>query len=471
MKSESTMSSQQELVKQLNDAGQTEMAQYLAVCEEGIAQKLAAQLEQVDLKELAELAGESGSEEAPRDYTKLQPPKAVRLKDQDNPSKVAAAREVGEQLLREGKVAALLVAGGQGSRLGFDHPKGMFPVGPVSGNTLFQIHLEKIVARSRRYGQAIPLYLMTSPATHDETIEFLEQHDRFGLAKEDLYIFCQGTMPAIDKETKQLLLAEPDQLALSPDGHGGMLAALVKSGCLEDMNRRGIEQIYYFQVDNPLADVCEPEFLGLHHQADSEMSTQVVAKILPEEKLGILAELDGQLQLVEYSELPAEQAAEKIEDGTLKHWAGNIAVHGVKKSFLQRMSTQAGSLPWHKAIKKVPYVSPAGDTIAPESPNAIKFERFIFDLLPQAQNPMVVEVDPALRFAPVKNADGAPSDTPQAAKDALCAVYRSWLIQCGVECAEDRKIEISPLTALDAEQLKQKLEAKPDLAQADYIND
>ncbi|MBA2116492.1 putative uridylyltransferase [Planctomycetes bacterium FF15] len=465
------MSSQQELIKQLNDAGQTEMAQYLAVSEESIAQKLAAQLEQIDLQELTDLAGEQTSEQSPRDYTKLKPPKAVRLKDQADTSKVATAREVGEQLLREGKVAALLVAGGQGSRLGFDHPKGMFPVGPVSGNTLFQIHLEKIVARSRRYGKAIPLYLMTSPATHDETIAFLDKHDRFGMAKEDLHIFCQGTMPAIDKETNQLLLAEPDQLALSPDGHGGMLGAMVKSGCLKDMNQRGIEQIYYFQVDNPLADVCEPEFLGLHHQAESEMSTQVVSKKLPEEKLGILAELNGQLQLVEYSELPATQAAEKIEDGTLKHWAGNIAVHGVKTSFLQRMSTQAGSLPWHKAIKKVPYVSPAGDTISPEAPNAIKFERFIFDLLPQAQNPMVVEVDPALRFAPVKNADGAPSDTPQAAKEALCAVHRSWLKQCGVECADDRMIEISPLTAVDADQLKEKLDAQPELAQADYIND
>lgn len=465
------MSSEQELVKQLNDAGQTEMAQYLAACEEGIAGKLVAQLKQIDLQELAELAGEQASEEAPRDYTKLQPPKAVRLKDQDDPNKISTAREVGEQLLKEGKVAALLVAGGQGSRLGFDHPKGMFPVGPVSGNTLFQIHLEKIVARTRRYGKAIPLYLMTSPATHDETIEFLDKHNRFGMAQEDLHIFCQGTMPAIDLQTKQLLLAEPDQLALSPDGHGGMLAALVKSGCLEDMNRRGIEQIYYFQVDNPLADVCEPEFLGLHHLAESEMSTQVVAKKLPEEKLGILAELDGQLQLVEYSELPSEQAAETIEDGTLKHWAGNIAVHGVKKSFLQRMSSQAGSLPWHKAIKKVPYVNPAGEVISSETPNAIKFERFIFDLLPQAQNPMVVEVDPALRFAPVKNADGAPSDTPQAAKDALCAIHRLWLNQCGVACADDRKIEISPLTALDAGQLKEKLEAKPELANADYIHD
>ena len=458
----------QDLVKQLNEAGQTEMAQYLTVCDDTIAAKLASQLEAIDLTELSELASDD-QEEAKRDYTKLTPPKAVRLKDQDA-AKLGEAREVGEKLLSEGKVASLLVAGGQGSRLGFEHPKGMFPIGPVSGKTLFQIHLEKIVARSKRYGKAIPLYLMTSPATHDETIEFLDKHDRFGLPKEDLHVFCQGTMPAIDLETKQLLLAEPDQLALSPDGHGGMLAALKKSGCLADMENRGIEQIYYFQVDNPLADVCEPEFLGLHHLAESEMSTQVVAKQQPEEKLGILAQLDGQLQLVEYSELPAEQAAERIDDGTLKHWAGNIAVHGVKVAFLQRMADQAGSLPWHKAIKKIPFVSPAGSIVTPESPNGIKFERFIFDLLPQANNPMVVEVDPALRFAPVKNADGAPSDTPQSAKAALCAMHRSWLVECGVNCDENRTVEIGPLVALDATELKKKLEENPKLAEAELID-
>ncbi|MBI1247247.1 UDPGP type 1 family protein [bacterium] len=459
-----------ELMEQLKAAGQNELAQYLQIAQESTAKKLAEQLKQIDFEELAALTSESETSESTRDYTKLVPPQAVRLKDQD-PAKMAEARQVGDKLLTEGKVAALLVAGGQGSRLGFDHPKGMFPIGPVSSKTLFQIHFEKIVARGRRYGKPIPLYLMTSPATHEETIEFLEKHDRFGMAKEDLHIFCQGTMPAIDLQTKQLLLAEKDSLALSPDGHGGMLAALVKSGCLEDMTKRGIEEIYYFQVDNPLADVCEPELLGLHHLAESEMSTQVVAKKLPEEKLGILAQLDGKLQLVEYSELPAEQAAETIEDGTLKHWAGNIAVHGVKKSFLDRMATLAGSLPWHKAIKKVPFVNPAGDVVEPLEPNAIKFERFIFDLLPQAKNPLAVEVDPALRFAPVKNADGAQSDTPQACKEALCEVARRWLKECGVSCATDRQVEISPLAALDAGQLKQRLAEKPALAQADLIDD
>lgn len=463
------MTQHQQLVERLSAAGQTEMAQYLASSQPQVADRLAQQLERLNLDELAALA-QAQAEEAPRDLRQLQPAPAFRLQDQADSVKTQHACEVGQQLMHDGKVAALLVAGGQGSRLGFDHPKGMFPIGPVSGKTLFQIHFEKIVARSRRYGRAIPLYLMTSPATHQETIDFLDKHDRFGLSADDLHIFCQGTMPAIDKETKQLLLETPDQLALSPDGHGGMLAALVQSGCLDDMVRRGIEQIYYFQVDNPLADVCEPEFLGLHQMHDSEMSTQVVAKKQPEEKLGILAELDGQLQLIEYSELPADLAAERTDDGSLKYWAGNIAVHGILVSFLQRMASQAGSLPWHKAIKKVPFVRTNGERVEPTEPNAIKFERFIFDLLPQADKPLVVEVDPALRFAPVKNADGAPTDTPKSAQDALCAMYRTWLRDCGIDCPDDRVIEISPLVALDRGELKKKLQANPSLAEANLMD-
>jgi len=463
------MSNYQQLIDRLNAAGQTELALYLAAGDESLTQQLTAQLEKIDLDELAQLCQSADQEEAPRDYSTLTPPPAIRLRDLQDQQATQAAIEAGEQLLKQGKVAALLVAGGQGSRLGFDHPKGMFPIGPVSDNTLFQFHLEKIVARTKKYGQRIPLYLMTSPATHEETVEFLAQHDRFGLPEEDLHIFCQGTMPAIDRESKQLLQSSMNTLALSPDGHGGMLAALDKSGCLSDMQQRGIEQIYYFQVDNPLADVCEPEFLGRHQLHGSDMSTQVVAKIEPKEKLGILAELDGKVQLVEYSELPDDLAELRTDEGSLKFWAGNIAVHGVRVEFLKRMASAAGSLPWHKAIKKVPFVNAAGTLIEPDSPNAIKFERFIFDLLPQAQKPLVVEVDPALRFAPVKNADGAPSDTPSAARSALVNLYQSWLRACGVDCPEDRVVEISPLVALDAEELAHKLSQDPKLAEKDLI--
>ena len=159
----------------------------------------------------------------------------------------------GTAALDAGEVGVLLVAGGQGSRLGFDKPKGMYPIGPVSGATLLQVHLEKAVALAKRHGAGVPVYLMTSPVTHDDQLAFLAENDNFGLADDDLYVFCQGTMPAVDMATGKLLLADEGSLFLSPDGHGGTIAALSRSGAIDHMRRRGVKHLFYLQVDNPLS--------------------------------------------------------------------------------------------------------------------------------------------------------------------------------------------------------------------------
>ena len=206
--------------------------------------------------------------------------------------------------MRAGQVGAILVAGGQGTRLGFDHPKGMFPIGPVSKASLFQILFEKLLA-------AAPPLRRRDPAVSDDQPRHARgdartiwtRHEHFGLPAEDVHIFCQGTMPAVDANTGRLLLAEPGRLALSPDGHGGMLAALDSSGGLADIRRRGLRQLFYFQVDNPLVGVCDPEFLGYHLLARSEMSTQVVAKRTPRDNVGNVVEIDGRVRILEYSDL------------------------------------------------------------------------------------------------------------------------------------------------------------------------
>src|SRR6185369_5136325 len=215
----------------------------------------------------------------------------------------AEARRRGDEALAAGQLGVILVAGGQGTRLGFEHPKGMYPIGPVSQATLFQILLEKIVARGLQHGVRIPLYLMTSPATHAETVAFLRSKDYFGLAAEDVAIFCQGTMPAVHAETGQILLADKANLFLSPDGHGGMLAALATSGSLEDLRRRKIAQLFYLQVDNPLVSMCDPEFIGYHLLSGAEISTQVVRKRTSRDKLGNVVVVDGQMRIIEYSDL------------------------------------------------------------------------------------------------------------------------------------------------------------------------
>jgi len=250
-------------------------------------QSLAEQIGKVDLGQLARLFEHRDEHGDFREMAKKAgPPPAFRLDKSANRFSSAEAVQRGKEALDAGQLGVILVAGGQGTRLGFKHPKGMFPIGPVSDRSLFQIHVEKIIAVGRRHGVRIPLYLMTSPATHEETIQYFAENDRFGLAEEDLMIFCQGTMPAVDAESGKMLLADKHQLAVSPDGHGGMLAALAAGGCLDDIDRRGIKSLFYLQIDNPLVDICSAEFVGYHLLSGSELSTQVIAKREPLEKVG-----------------------------------------------------------------------------------------------------------------------------------------------------------------------------------------
>jgi UDP-N-acetylglucosamine/UDP-N-acetylgalactosamine diphosphorylase len=264
-------------------------------------------------------------------------------------------------------------------------------------------------------------------------------------------------MPAVDAETKQVLLAARDSLFLSPDGHGGMLAAFHKSRCLEDARQRGIEHLFYGQVDNPLLQICDESLIGYHLLAQSEMTSQVIRKRDPLEKVGNVAEIDGRMQIIEYSDLPDECARLQNEDGTLRLWAGSIAVHVFALAFLDRMKDAVDALPFHRANKKAAYLTEDGSLVEPQHPNAIKFERFIFDLLPQARNAIVVEEDPREAFAAVKNAAGAPSETAETAQAAMVQQDRAKLEAAGVTVAEDVPVEINPRWAFDAEEVARKL--------------
>jgi UDP-N-acetylglucosamine/UDP-N-acetylgalactosamine diphosphorylase len=197
--------------------------------------------------------------------------------------------------------------------------------------------------------------------------------------------------------------------------------------------------------------------IGYHLLSASEMSTLVVAKQDPSEKVGVLAEIDGQVRVLEYSDLPAEAAARRTADGALALWAGNTAVHVFDLSFLERAAAHADTLPFHLAFKAVPFIDELGELVVPKQPNAIKFERFIFDLLPHAKNAIVVEIDPAEGFAPIKNASGALRDTPETARAAMIALHRRWLRAAGAVVADDAVVEVSPHLALDVEQLQAKI--------------
>jgi UDP-N-acetylglucosamine/UDP-N-acetylgalactosamine diphosphorylase len=442
----------------LRQHGQEHLLGFWTELNLGQRESLCRQIERIDFPLVRRLYDQRQDLGSFRDLAiRAQEPPAFRLLASKNRFSPAEARARGRQSLAAAEVGAVLVAGGQGTRLGFDHPKGMFAIGPVSGRTLFQIHIEKILATARRHGVRIPLYLMTSPATHDETVEFLARHERFGLAAEDLHVFCQGTMPAVDAATGRLLLEAPDRLAVSPNGHGGMLAAFAESGAMADAQARGLRQLFYFQVDNPLVDIAGPEYIGYHVLSDSEMTSQVIAKRDPLEKVGNVVDVDGRLMVIEYSDLPEDIARKTNPDGSLAIWAGSIAVHVFDLGFLCRAAGQAESLPYHVAHKKVAYIDATGAGVNPAQANAIKFERFIFDLMPAARNAIVVEIDAATGFAPLKNASGAATDTPESVKAQISDMHRSWLRAAGVEVADGIAVEIAPGFALDAEELRGKV--------------
>lgn len=393
---------------------------------------------------------------------RMSPPRAFRLDEAAPRFTREEASRHGAEALRAGQVGVIIVAGGQGTRLKFPHAKGMFPIGPVSKNSLFQILLEEILAQSRRYEARIPLFMMTSPATHAETDEFLSANGRFGLPKEDVTLFCQATMPAVDAETGEVLLAERHRVALSPDGHGGTLAALARHGCLDDMRRRGVRHLFYMQVDNPLVEVCSPVFIGYHVLCESEMSTQVVAKRTAHDRLGNVVQADGRLHVIEYIHWNRAIAQRAEAGDPTVFWAGSIGVHGLHRALLERASAEHGSLPFHVSErKKVDHVDASGQPIQPHAPNAFKFERFIFDLMPSAGSAVVVEVNARTDFAPLKNASDEESDkqedTPETVRAQMVELHTEWLRRAGVDVPEGVPVEISPLFALDVEELAAKI--------------
>lgn len=459
------------LAELLTPYNQQHVLDYWDEIDDASRQRLADQIRAIDLTELQRLL--TGKDEKP-DFAAMAeratPPPSVGVDGEGIDWSVEQATQRGQQALAAGEIGAVLVAGGQGSRLGFDHPKGMFPVGPVSGRTLFQTFADQLLALQQHYGVEIPLYLMTSPATDAETREYFAQHDFLGLNPDSVKIFCQGTMPAVSSDSGKLLMETKSSLALSPDGHGGTVTALQRSGALADAKARNVRQLFYFQVDNPLVSICDPTVIGHHLMAESELTTLVVRKRYPTERVGNVVAVDGNVQIIEYSDLPDDAAARTDETGQLKLWAGNIAVHVMSLDFLTRAATSDQALPFHRASKKVPCLDSSGVCIDPSEPNGVKFEKFIFDLLPSARGAFVVEATPAESFAPVKNADGAETDTPELARAAISDLHRNWIESAGAVVDSGVRVEINPRFALNAEALRTKIAKNTRFSDDQYFN-
>jgi UDP-N-acetylglucosamine/UDP-N-acetylgalactosamine diphosphorylase len=443
----------------LTGIGQQKILRFVKQLSENSQRKLVDQLSALDLTMIAELAQTQVRQKAtfalPQD---IQPVQAFpRGPDASRRQLYADAERRGHELLRQGKVGAFLVAGGQGTRLGYDGPKGEYPVSPIKNKPLFQLFAEQLRAHGRDAGKPIAWYLMTSDINDAPTRAFFAKHHYFGCNPADIFFFQQGMMPAFSMNG-DLLLAEKDSLALSPDGHGGSLRALDKSGALADMRKRGIEHLSYFQVDNPLVHCIDPLFLGLHDLTLSEMSSKIIPKASALEKVGNFVIGDGVVQVIEYSDLPEALALQTNADGTLRFNAGSIAIHALRVSFIERLNTGGKlQLPWHRAEKKVPYVDDVGVGVKPDKPNAVKLEQFVFDAIPLAKNAMVYTTDRGEEFSPVKNAEGV--DSPATSRRDQIRRAANWLRSTGLEIPiksgePDALLEISPLFATNSIQVK-----------------
>lgn len=457
-----------ELVSRIDAAGERAVLRFWDRLDDAARRGFAAQLASVDWSGLPGLRAAIAGRDAPSaglpdlDAARTPPAIPIGLANPrgDDPATVAR----GADALRAGRVGAILVAGGQGSRLGHDGPKGIYRVGPVSRASLFELLLGKLVAVGRRYGRDVPLAIMTSTSTVAGTRDFLAAHGCCGLDASRVFVFQQEDLPALDAAGGHLLLDQPGRLALAPDGHGGLVKALRDSGGLDWFGRQGIEHVVTFQVDNPLALPLQPAFLGAHLATAAEFTTQVVRKREPGERVGVVVEEGGGCRIVEYSDLPAAAAAERLPDGRLRFDAGSIAVHAFSVAFLRRTSDDPRSLPLHLAFKAVPHVDGQGTRVVPAAPNAYKFERFIFDLMPLARGVCLVEVAAEEAFAPLKNPPGAASDAPEHVQAALVRQARRIVEATGRRVADDAVVELATDSIIDAADVDRALPPGVELA-------
>ena len=406
------------------------------------------------------------------DYSQLRPSNYIPYPvNGENQSLWDEAEEIGKQAIQAGRVAAFTVAGGQGTRLGFDGPKGTFEITPISKKSLFEVFADKISRASERFETRIPWFIMTSQLNHQATIELFKTHAFFGFDPELIHFFSQELIPSVDLQGK-ILLEEPGKIAMAPNGHGGSLRALSKSGSIQRMREQGIDILSYFQVDNPMISCIDPTFVGFHVMNQSELSSKMVAKTYASEKVGLFCHYKESDMIVEYSDLPQSYQEQQAPDGALLYNAGNVAVHLFDRDFIERLGNESSDekLAFHKAFKKIPYYDAKKGVVQPKQNNGVKFEMFVFDALPKANHSIIVEGLREDTFSPVKNAEGV--DSPKSCKDAMSRQALRWLNRVEAEVNSDPSdesiitVEMNFRFAMDESDFIDqwnKLETKPEI--------
>lgn len=315
--------------------------------------------------------------------------------------------QAGIEALKAGKVAAVLLAGGQGTRLGLDKPKGMLNVGVNKTLYLFEAHVKYLLSIKEQCGTTVPFYIMTSDINYNDTVNFFEENDYFGYDKNKVKFFIQDMAPATDFNGK-IYLKSKSELALSPNGNGGWFLSMVKAGLVEDMKKQGIEYLSAFSVDNVLQKINDPAFVGAAVLSDADVTAKVVRKADEREKVGVLCLEDGRPSIVEYYEITDEMAQLRDKNGRLAYDFGVILNYLFKLDKLVEI-TENDSMMLHIVEKKIPYIDENGNEVKPEEPNGYKYEKLILDMISLMDNCLSYEVYREREFAPIKNMHGVDS--------------------------------------------------------------
>eukprot|EP00744_Colponema_vietnamica_P011782 GILI01016548.1.p1 GENE.GILI01016548.1~~GILI01016548.1.p1 ORF type:complete len:525 (+),score=178.96 GILI01016548.1:83-1576(+) len=466
--------------EKLHQADQEQLTKFSSALSQKELDSLVSQIRGLDLKELNDLFYKvygpgkkelAASSSAP---ASLQPlPSVTRLADSSRDQQTRW-RNVGLDLIAKNKVGVLLLSGGQGTRLGADYPKGMFDIGLPSHKSLFQLQAERIrkieqLAAARAHKSQsdveVPWYVMTSEINHTQTVDFFRAHSFFGLKQSQVFFFQQGTLPCFDIRGK-IMLETRSQVSRAPNGNGGVFSSLLNSGALEDMERRGLVGVHLFGVDNAIVKVADPVFVGFCVEQQADTGSKVVAKRSADEKVGVLCLRNGQIEVVEYSEMDPALCAQTDEQGRLAYNAGSICNHYFSVPFLRDLVAKHKDdleRKYHVAEKKIPFVNDNGQPETPDKINGIKLELFVFDSFAFARNMAVLEVDREEEFAPVKNASGP--DSPESARTMVSKLHQKWIVQAGgriVNAVNNQNLlcEVSPLLSYEGEGLASYVEGK-----------
>ncbi|KAJ5175546.1 uncharacterized protein N7482_001423 [Penicillium canariense] len=461
----------QQLRNKYTEAGQGQVFAFVDELQTADKSRLFHQLSTFDVARINELADRAlnppKSEQTAVTVEPLPDVATASIIDSD-PADVKTWYEAGLKQVAENNVAVVLMAGGQGTRLGSSAPKGCFDIGLLSEKPLFQLQAERIAKLQELANKAhgvqsatIPWYVMTSGPTRKPTEEFFAKNKYFGLSKDNIFIFEQGVLPCISNDGK-IIMESKSKVAVAPDGNGGIYQAIVTSGVREDMRKRGIKHIHAYCVDNCLVKVADPVFIGFSASKNVDIATKVVRKRDAAESVGLIVQKNGKPDVVEYSEIDKETAEAKDpkQPDVLKFRAANIVNHYYSFQFFESIENWMHKLPHHVARKKIPFINPEnGEAVKPDTPNGIKLEQFVFDVFPMTplDKFACIEVRREEEFSPLKNARGTGQDDPDTSRDDIMKQGQRWVEAAGgIVITEDDKfgVEVSPLISYGGENLE-----------------